>query len=124
MSDGDASILGRLGLRNELVTWLIARGHGDFVQMLPSEVEAYQRRQRPRCPRVTDEEACGQLMVARGLSWACYHHDPPERLRDESLRPLYADGRIEDHLGHIVEAEYTKEPHEKAASWKTKVRAF
>ena len=124
MSDGDTSVLGRLGLRNDLVTWLLSRGESAFLGMLPSEIEAYQRRLPPRCPRVTDGERCGRSMVARSLSWACYHHDPPERQPDEPTRAIYATGRIEEHLGHIVDAEYTREIGEKVASWKTRVRRF
>lgn len=122
--DGDASLLGRLGLRNELACWLLAKGHGAFLGMTPSEIEAYQRTPAPRCPHEDDGERCRRPMVAHGTEWVCYHHEPPERRRDEPLRPLYADGRIEDHLGDVVDMEYSREPWERAATWKARVRKF
>ncbi len=122
--DGDVALLGRLGLNNELTIWLLSKGRSSFLGMLPSEMARYQKRLAPACRAVVGLNRCGRPMVARGTSWVCYRHDPPVRLRDEPLKPLYAGGRIEDHLGDVVDVRYTREPGEVRASWKTKVSKF
>ncbi len=104
--DGGASLLGRLGLGSELTAWLLSHGHGDILGMLPSEIARYARRPAPECPQMPPR--CRARMVSRGLDFVCYRHNPPYRLRDEPLRPVYADGCIEDALGQIVGAQYTE----------------
>lgn len=100
--DGDASVLGRLGLQNELACWLVARGHGDFLGMLPSELSAYAKAPAPRCR----EHDWRPLMQLRGLDWVCFDCTPPRRARRRP-KPLYAEGRIEDHLDEIVGVQLT-----------------
>lgn len=80
--------------------------------MMPRELDAYACRPAPLCP----DRHCRRSMKVRGLDWVCYHHAEPVRVRD--LPRAYAEGRIEDHLGNIVDAVYDD------GRWQTRTERF
>lgn len=116
-ADGGASLLGRLGIRNEFVAWYL-RTSPEALGMTPRELDAYARKTPPLCQRREwGQPRCNQPMKIRGLDWVCYHHEPPVRVRDLP-KPVYAEGRIEDHLGDVVDAVYED------GAWQTKASKF
>lgn len=121
MSDDNGHTLGgKYGIAgNDLAAWLLGRGHGELLALTTDELKL----DPPRCP------TCGRrdAMRYRGEYWLCIGQAPyahkaahvaiPTPLQD--IPPYKGD--LLAVTDKMVDVVYTKEPHEKCATWKYKV---
>lgn len=110
--DAGASYMGKFGLKNWLVCWLIERGHGEIVALRSEEIERGVG-SPPKCWR------CKETMVFRPDCWACYRHQPALKIRHRLQgQPVPKTGpRIEEALGQIVDYQYRFNPATGRTEW-------
>lgn len=134
--DAGASFMGKYGLKNPTVAWLIGRGLGEVVALRPGEMV---EESAPKCPSktrrgidwqakryITVDEPCPMTMKSRPAGWVCYEHDVPVRVPRQlpiEKIPEYAGG-IERALDKIVDLEYASPKPGVPAAWLYRTRRF
>lgn len=119
-TDAAASLLGKWGLSNHLIAWLIGRGHGEIVALRSEEFE--RPMVPPKCPGRHEKPV--PTMLYRPGYWACYQHATPVKLRHSFVEPAIPDfpGTIEDALDQVVDLRYEYNPLLGRGQWNYKTR--